>query len=315
MKPRIAFTVSALLLASAPLLAAGDGSVVTLETESAAVDSYAIGHSSTVENRISGSFAEFSGSPENASALVTGLRQGTSINLVSTAPDGSLVITGFTPATGPMGYGNVRTSLALAQQQLAGLGVINPTPEQLAAALNGGPITYVGPNGVITTTTLRGVLELRASGMGWGEIAQTYGTKLGPVINGLKATHGVAAQLPPAKGAGAAGVSTAGSAASVHGAPKKIGTSGAKSPSTAASQGSGHAYGQGIVSAHGVGANGVVSSNPGKGHAYGVSAKASAPISTATGAAAGAGAANTAGASNAHGDGNAYGHGKAHGKN
>ena len=34
---------------------------------------------------------------------------------ISIAPDGTVTITSFTPATGPMGYGNVRISMALAR--------------------------------------------------------------------------------------------------------------------------------------------------------------------------------------------------------
>lgn len=296
MKPGKPLILAALWLASGTLQAAGDGTAATLTSEAAAVDGYAVGHSSTVENRISASFSEFSGSPGNASALVGGLRQGTPVNLLSTAPDGTTTITSFTPATGPLGYGNVRISLALAQQQLAGLGIANPTPEQLAAALNGGPITYVAPDGVVTTTQLRGVLEMRASGMGWGQIAQAQGTKLGPVISGLKVTHAPGASVP---GGGSASAGTT-AAATQHGGPKGVSTrTGQASPA------SGHAYGKGIVTAYGTGAGGVVDTNPGKGHAYGLNAKAGGTISTASGA----------GAAHAQGGGNAYGHGKAPGKN
>jgi hypothetical protein len=292
---RIPFTLAALMLACSPLMAAESGEAHTLETESARVDSYAVGHSTTVENRISGTFTNFAGSPENASALTSGLRQGTPINLTSTAPDGTPVITSFTPATGPMGYGNVRISLALAQQQLAKLGITNPTPEQQAAALNGGQITYVGPNG-LTTTTLRGVLELRAAGQGWGQIAQSYGTKLGPVISGLKTTHAVAAPVTAAH--------TSGSSVVSHPGPSTV-------SSGSGGNSAGHAYGKGIVSAYGVGANGVVPTDPGKGHGNGVAAKASTPVTTAAG-----GTTAASGISTAHGaGGNAYGQSKAHGKN
>lgn len=302
MKPGKPLILAALWLASGTLQAAGDATATTLSSETAAVDSYAVGHSSTVENRISASFSEFSGSPGNASALVSGLRQGTPINLLSTAPDGTATITSFTPATGPMGYGNVRISLALAQQQLAGLGIANPTPEQLAAALNGGQITYVAPDGVVTTTQLRGTLEMRASGMGWGQIAQAQGTKLGPVISGLKVTHAPGSSVPGTSSA------SAGTTAAVtqHGNPKGVSTGTGKA-SPASSQAGGHAYGKGIVTAYGTGAGGVVDTNPGKGHAYGLSAKAGSTISTASGA----GAVNAQGG----GGGNAYGHSKAPGKN
>jgi hypothetical protein len=293
--------LAALWLASGTLQAAGDGTAATLSSEAAAVDSYAVGHSSTVESRISASFGDLSSFPGNASALVSGLRQGTPVNLLSTAPDGTATITSFTPATGPMGYGNVRISLALAQQQLAGLGIANPTPEQLAAALNGGQITYVAPDGVVTTTQLRGTLEMRAAGMGWGQIAQAQGTKLGPVISGLKVTHAPGSGVPG--GSSVTAGTTA--AATQQGGPKGVSTGAGKASAAGSNPGGGHAYGKGIVTAYGTGAGGVVDTNPGKGHAYGQSAKAASTISTASGA----------GAANAQGGGNAYGHGKAAGKN
>jgi hypothetical protein len=301
MKTRTPFALA--LLFATPALWAADN-IAILEAESAAVDNYAVGHSSTVENRISGTFTEFSGSSDNASALVGGLRQGTPVNLTSTAPDGTVEITSFSPATGPMGYGNVRTSLALAQHQLATLGVTNPTPEQIAAALNGGSIAYVAPDGTVTTTTLKGVLEMRAAGQGWGEIAQAYGTKLGPVISGLKATR-----VP----AGATATTTAGMTTSSPRTSAKGLTQASPGSSAPKSSGASHgnAYGKGIVTAYGVGANGVVDSNPGKGHANGASAKAT----TVTNTSSGAGGASTGGVSTAHGGGNAYGHSKTHGKN
>lgn len=313
MRNRNRLIAAALVLASGPLLAATDPSVATLENESAAVDNYAIGSSSTVETRLSASFTELAGSPDNASALVNGLRQGTAVNLIHTAPDGTTTITGIAPATGPMGYGNVRISLALAQQQLATLGIANPTPEQLAAALNGGPITYVDANGVVTTTTVKGVLEQRAAGMGWGDIAHSHGTKLGPVIAGLKATRGPTAPVPTAKSKGATVPTTTASASQAKGVAKAPAKNSASSSNTSAG-GNGHAYGKNIVSAYGTGADGVVTSdNPGKGNAYGATAKAAGTtISTAS---SGAGNAAAAGVSTAQGKGNAYGQAKVHGKN
>jgi len=292
----IPFATAALTLSCGPLMAAGSDELKTLETESARVDSYAVGHSSTVESRISGTFTIFAGSPDNADALTSGLREGSPIKLTSTAPDGTPVVTRFTPATGPMGYGNVRISLALAQQQLAGLGITDPTPRQLAASLNGGQITYVGSNG-LTTTTLRGVLELRAAGQGWGQIAQAYGTKLGPVISGLKTTH-----APTTVGITAA---TSGSTTVSH-------PTAATTHSTAGSVSSGHAYGQGIVTAYGVGANGTLPAEQGAGHGYGAGGvKTSAPISSAAGStASAAGISSAHGAANAHGQSQAHSHGK-----
>jgi hypothetical protein len=127
------------------------------------------------------SFSDFAGSPENSASLVNGLRSGTPITLTDPAVAGGPppVSTTFTSPTKPMGYGNVRIALSLAQAQLASQGISNPTATELQGALMGS--TVVGPGG---TTTTDGILQMRASGMGWGQIANANGVKLGPVISG-----------------------------------------------------------------------------------------------------------------------------------
>ena len=52
-----------------------------------------------------------------------------------------------------MGFGNVYISLALAKQQLSTLGITQPTPQQLQAALTGGTITQTTGTGATATTT------------------------------------------------------------------------------------------------------------------------------------------------------------------
>jgi len=85
------------------------------------------------------------------------------------------------PPTGKMGFGNVRISLALAQQLLDQVGIDQPTPEQLQAALLGGNIT----TGTETNPAqLQGILTLRSQGKGWGQIAYELGYRLGHVISG-----------------------------------------------------------------------------------------------------------------------------------
>ncbi len=133
---------------------------------------------------IGAKFTSLAGSPENATALVTGLRNGTAITLTTTV-DGQVTTTEIQPATGKLGYGNTFISLALAQESLTKAGITEPTPAQLMAALNGGTVT--GSDGA--TVTLPGVLALRAAGNGWGDIAHTLGIKLGPVISGLHAAN------------------------------------------------------------------------------------------------------------------------------
>ena len=139
-----------------------------------------------VSGRLVDTFSEFAGSTDNARALIIGLRDGSAITLTETQPDGSVVTTTFTPATGKMGYGNVFISVALAQQTLTAQGISSPTPAQIEAALNGGSVTVGNPP---TTATLTGVLTLRASGEGWGKVAQSLGVKLGPVLSSIRSAN------------------------------------------------------------------------------------------------------------------------------
>ena len=85
------------------------------------------------------------GSENNAKVLVTKLRDGS-----------------FNPRFEKMGYGNIDNALALAEASLQKQGIANPTPDQLKTALTG-------------------VLQQRADGKGWGEIAHSMGFKLGDV--------------------------------------------------------------------------------------------------------------------------------------
>src|SRR5512139_155137 len=125
-------------------------------------------------------FATMVGSQDSAVALATALRTGTPVTLTyTTTVDGvaTTTTTTFTPPTKPMGWGNVSHALALAQFALAQQGITNPTGDQLQAALIGGDITTADGK----TVTLAGVLQQRADGMGWGKIAQSYGTTMGAV--------------------------------------------------------------------------------------------------------------------------------------
>ncbi len=100
-------------------------------------------------------YAGLAGSQRNAQALVTGLRDSSTIRLHS----GESAVT-LEPPTQKMGYGNIDHALALAEASLEG--IANPTPQQLKSAL-------------------MGVLERRAEGMGWGQIADSLGFRLGEV--------------------------------------------------------------------------------------------------------------------------------------
>lgn len=127
-------------------------------------------------NTLVNSFTGLAGSKENATSLVNGLRTGSTITLTDPGAQTNTTITTFSPGTKPMGYGNIRIALSLTKAQLASQGITNPTPEQLQGAL-------VGTSGTTGTAT-QGVLQMRASGMGWGQIANSMGVKLGAVLSG-----------------------------------------------------------------------------------------------------------------------------------
>lgn len=201
MKRNMKILATSLLLAFAPL--AGAQLVVDIDTQVSVLDRVGSNRGSElVAAKIAGNFTTLAGSEENALALVNALRSGETVELAyapagtETAPTIGII----DPPTGQMGWGNVKISLALAQDQLARLGITNPTPEQLQAALNGGDVIVVNADGTTTTTTLRGVLQMRADGMGWGNIAKAGGTKLGPVVSQLKMANTKVAALPPASG-------------------------------------------------------------------------------------------------------------------
>ena len=136
-------------------------------------------------NELVGKFTTFAGSTTNAQSLVNGLRSGSSVTLqpttTTTPPTPSAT---FTPPTKPMGFGNINIALSLAKSELASQGITQPTPAQLETALLGGSLTTASGS-----TSLPGVLTLRSSGQGWGEIAHTLGVKVGDIMRSDKAQH------------------------------------------------------------------------------------------------------------------------------
>lgn len=191
MKSRIRVLSAALLVALAPVAEAHTSGDVDAQVRT--LDATAANQGQTqVANRIAASFGSLAGSADNTLALVNALRNGTAVSLTAptttsggTTTSTTTTSTTITPPTGKMGWGNVFISLALARTVLANAGITNPTADQLQAALTGGTVT--SPNG--TSTALQGVLTLRASGMGWGQIAQAEGTKLGPVVSSIKSEN------------------------------------------------------------------------------------------------------------------------------
>ena len=126
------------------------------------------------DDRLVDKFTRFAGSRANAESLVNGLRNDQEVKLTSTT-QGSAT---FTPKTDKMGFGSVNIALTLAKATLAEQGITKPTPDQIKAALNGGTVT----NSSGRQVTLPGILAQRASGMGWGKIAQANGFKLGELM-------------------------------------------------------------------------------------------------------------------------------------
>lgn len=172
---------------------------VETDTTTAATTSTTVGTSAVTESSLVAEFSEFLGGDERAGTIISGLRQGSSFDLVTETTITETVIdpvtglpitdpvtglpatttttttttTTIDPPTGTMGYGNVRIALRLAQTELNGLGITQATPEQLSAILVGGDINGTPTNGILT---------MRAEGMGWGQIAQAYGTSVGQIM-------------------------------------------------------------------------------------------------------------------------------------
>src|SRR5689334_22895749 len=180
MKRTMKLLAGSIFLAMAPLAAAQTAADV--DTQTTLMNTTAANHGQTqVAARIASDFTTLAGSTDNSLSLVNALRNGTAVTLTETTTTTgtgtgtgtdtgtgtstgttTTTTTSFTPPTGKMGWGNVFISLALAQQSLAQLGVTHPSAAQLQAALMGGDVTVSGK-----TTTLQGVLTMRASGMGW----------------------------------------------------------------------------------------------------------------------------------------------------
>ncbi len=180
MKPKL-LTLKLLIVGSLALLTVDIPSFAadtTSGTTGTTTGSTSTSASSTPTKKLVSQFSTFAGSTDNAKALVTGLRTGSSITLTS---GGSTGPTTINPPTKPMGFGNVNISLALAQASLAQQGITNPTPQQIQAALIGGSVTT--SKGM---TTLPGILTLRSEGKGWGVIAKSLDLNLGKVVSGTK---------------------------------------------------------------------------------------------------------------------------------
>ena len=325
---------TAVLLALTP---AAFAQTSTLDTQVATLDqSGANRGQALVAQKIASNFGTLAGSDENALALVKALRSGDTVKLSYAGAEGSSpTVTSIDPPTGKMGWGNVKISLALAQDVLARAGITNPTGEQLQAALNGGSVTVTNADGTTSTVELKGVLQMRADGMGWGEIAKASGTKVGPVVSELKMANTKVKSIPlepkskvaapaPAAGAsstpsskgittasgsgpgsthGSKGLTTAAGASGNHGSKGIVTADGAASSSGPR----GHGSGRGVVTAAGGGASSVAATGAGNGHGHG------AGVVTANGAGVSSGVTTANGGGKGSGNGQGQGNGKGRG--
>ena len=105
--------------------------------------------------RLSSQYAEWAGGRSNADALVNGLRDGSSITLVTTGTGRSVSLAGFRPPA-RLSYGEVRSALANARSTLARMGISNPTAEEIQTALIGGEIGTRQVAGVLGTQGVAG---------------------------------------------------------------------------------------------------------------------------------------------------------------
>lgn len=109
-------------------------------------------------------YTKLAGSKENAASLVSGLHAGKQVTLTSGTTSETFTL------KQKMGYGSIDNALALAE---AVLEKETATPQELEAVLMGG---------TVGSTTYEGILKMRYEDrMGWGQIAQKLGFKLGDV--------------------------------------------------------------------------------------------------------------------------------------
>ena len=109
--------------------------------------------------QLSSQYASWAGGKSNADAIVAGLRHGAPVTLVTSGPERTVSLAGFTPS-GAMTYGEVRSALAAARETLGRMGITRPTAEQIQAALIGGDIAM--PSG--GTRQVVGVVPSRSAG-------------------------------------------------------------------------------------------------------------------------------------------------------
>lgn len=151
------------LLAAAPAAFAQD----------TAADNDAEAKTSVPADRIADRYADslFDGDADAAADAVKQLREGGDFEV--TNADGTT--TTIENTNGPMGYGEVNIALGMAEKMVDG-----GDAESWQDALYGTADTTAS-DGTVTAGTA-GILQMRADGMGWGQIAKELGFKLGSVV-------------------------------------------------------------------------------------------------------------------------------------
>jgi hypothetical protein len=235
--------------------------------------------SSTPATNISNDYSYFLKNV-NSQPVVNDLRNGQWTTTVTDPKTNVTTTTTEALPTGKMGFGNVKISLALAQESLRQQGILQPTSEQLRTTLVGGQMV---PGD--STTTTNGILQMRAEGMGWGQIAQKYDVKLGQLMSGKQpastTTTGTTSATTTSKGITTAsgksstavtgngnGKAFSGSKSQGNGIVNASGQAAGSSSNNFVSQGS-----RGIVSGSGrsMGHTSGIVTGAGNGHQYGAS--------------------------------------------
>lgn len=106
-------------------------------------------------SRLSSQYAAWAGGKSNADALVKGLSSGTTVMLVTRTND-TRSLAGFTPRSA-LSADEIEAALASARSTLAGLGIRQPTADQIQAALIGGEVTLADGR----TRLVQGAVALR----------------------------------------------------------------------------------------------------------------------------------------------------------
>jgi hypothetical protein len=153
----------------------------------------------------------FSGSTANFQNLVAGLAAGTPVQLVTPLQNGLTQIVSFTPVA-PLQATEIAQLLEASRQQLIGLGIAQPTAEQLGVTLMGGVVpTTLGGSPVAGTLNSPGAqnppspaaqlqqrqLEQRQSAAS-GASAPSVNVQLVPTLSG----PAIPSTLPPANTSG-----------------------------------------------------------------------------------------------------------------